>query len=404
MKMRRGWPENLPAEKIAELQHILTCLQTQVQFEMAVLYGRYTGGRMRSEIGGYELLLISQDAPEMDGWRLEEYLKKEFPTETRSERMLHIETVNIHYLNNINTASWFFWNIRMEGTIVYDNSNAVHGFFKSTGFKHVKAYRAAQRSYDYFFTTGSRMLDDAERLWSENKRPQVAIMLSYAALFLLRAEETVFFGYFICSGNLQKIFRHARHFSRALAKEFKLTNRFDAEFFDKVGGLRHAPRNHENFELPGARYQYYLQRLRKMQKIIRTSCERHLFYLKHGKTNKELMNLEHLDVQPSKSVTEVTTSAEAYAEPENTGREEQTRRITVEVDPMVALTAIGLAKGFFPSIVEHIESQSGLRMDEARKQQMLDTLNEIYERCVEQTDVREVGDLYLRSELTGKFC
>ena len=116
------------------------------------------------------------------------------------------------------------------------------------------------------------------------------------------------------------------------------------------------------------------------------------------------MNLEHLDVQPSKSVTEVTTSAEAYAEPENTGREEQTRRITVEVDPMVALTAIGLAKGFFPSIVEHIESQSGLRMDEARKQQMLDTLNEIYERCVEQTDVREVGDLYLRSELTGKFC
>ena len=70
---------------------------------------------------------------------------------------------------------------------------------------------------------------------------------------------------------------------------------------------------------------------------------------------------------------------------------------------MIALTAIGLAKGYFLSIVEHIESQSGLRMDEMRKQQMHDTLNEIYERCIEKTDVREVAYLYLRSELSGKF-
>ena len=42
-------------------------------------------------------------------------------------------------------------------------------------------------------------------------------------------------------------------------------------------------------------------------------------------------------------------------------------------------------------------------MDEMRKQQMLDTLNEIYERCIEKTDVREVAYLYLRSELSGKF-
>lgn len=405
MKMRRGWPEDLPAEKITELQHILNCLQTQMQFEMAVLYGRYAGGRMRSEMEGYELLLITQDDPEMEGWQLEEYMKTEYPTELRSEWMLHIETVNIHYLNNTNTASWFFWNIRNEGTIVYDSGNAVHGFFKNTVFKHVKAYRAARQAYDYFFTNGSRMLDDAERLWSEKKRPQVAIMLSYAALFLLRAEETVFFGYFIRTGNMQKIFRRARHFSKALTEEFKLKSWYDAAFFDKLTRLRHAPRNHEDFALPGARYRYYLTRLRKMQKLVQISCERHLFYLEHGKTKKEMMNPDRLDApQPAEPAAEGTAApAGANREPENAGREESTRQITIEVDPMIALTALGLAKGFFPSIVEHIESQSGLRMEEARKQQMIDTLNEIYERCVEQTDVREVADLYLRSEMTRKF-
>lgn len=407
--MRRGWPEDMPAEKITELQHILNCLQTQMQFEMAVLYGRYAGGLMHSEMGGYELLLITQNDPELDGWRLEEYLKTEYPVPSRAEQMLHIETVNIHYLNNTNTASWFFWNIRMEGTIVYNSGNAVHGFFNNTVFKHLNAYRAARRSYDYFFTNGSRMLDDAGRMWSEKKLPQVAFMLSYAALFLLRAEETVFFGYFIRTGNMQKIFRRARHFSKALAAEFKLKNRFDAEFFDKLAGLRHAPRNHVDFELPEARYRFYLGRLRSMQAIIRNSCERHLFYLEHGTTKKQWMDLSHLDAQPSEPTQEapasipVSAPAEAHAEPEYTDRGEQTSRITVEVDPMIALTAIGLAKGYLPSIVEHIESQSGLRMDETRKQQMLDTLNEIYDRCIEKTDVREVADLYLRSELSGKF-
>lgn len=407
MKMRRGWPEDMPAEKITELQHMLGCLQTQMQFEMAVLYGRYAGGLMRSEMGGYELLLVTQNDPEMDGWRLEEYLKTECPVESRAEQTIHIETVNIHYLNNTNTASWFFWNIRMEGTIVYDGGNAVHGFFKGIVFRHLLAYRAARRSYDYFFTNGSRMLDDAERLWAEKKLPQVAIMLSYAALFMLRAEETVFFGYSVRTGNLHKIFRRARHFSKALAAEFNLAKRSDAELFDKLAGLRRAPRNHEDFRLPYPQYRFYLERLRRMQAIIRNSCERHLFYLEHGKTKKEWMDLNHLDAQPSEPTQEapastpIPASEEAHAESEHMEKAGPTHRITIEVDPMIALSAIGLAKGYFPSIIEHIETKNGLHMDETRKRQMLDTLNEIYERCIEKTDVREVVDMYLKAELKG---
>lgn len=430
MKMRRGWPENMPAEKITELQHILGCLQTQMQFEMAVLYGRYAGGAMQSKMGGYELLLITPNDPESDGWRLEEYLEAEYPVAARAEPMIHIETVNIHYLNNINTTNWFFWNIRMEGTIVCDSSNAVHGFFKSVVFKHLLAYRAARRSYDYFFTNGCRMLDDAERMWAEKKRPQVAFMLSYAALFLLRAEETVFFGYSIRTGNIQKIFRRARHFSKALAEEFESTDRSDAEFLDKLHNLRHAPRNHEDFKLSESRYRFYLGRLRKMQAIVRDSCQRHLSYLEHSNTKKQWMDLSHLDVESSEPIQEspdsipipepdpattpdsipapattpdsipASTSAEAeiHAVPEDAQKKEPAHRITVEVDPTIAVIALGLAKGSLPSLIEQLEARSGLRMDSLRRKQMIDTLDTIYDRCIEKADLREVVDMYLKTE------
>ena len=416
----------MPAEKITELQHILGCLQMQMQFEMAVLYGRYAGGCMRSEMGGYELLLITPNDPESDGWRLEEYLEAEYPVAARAEPMIHIETVNIHYLNNINTTNWFFWNIRMEGTIVYDSSNAVHGFFKSVVFKHLLAYRAARHSYDYFFMSGSRMLDDAERLWAEKKIPLVAIVLSYAALFLLRAEETVFFGYSIRTGNIQKIFRRARHFSKTLAAGFELADRVEAEFFEKLVGLRHAPRNHEDFKLSKYRYQFYLERLRKMQAIVRDSCERHLSYLELGKTKKQWMDLSHLDVEssepireypdsipipepapatttdsipataPASTSTSAETETETHAEPEHTQKTEPAHRITVEVDPTIAVIALGLAKGSLPSLIEQLEARSGLRMDSDRRKQMIDTLDAIYVRCIERADLREVVDLFMR--------
>lgn len=71
---------------------------------------------------------------------------------------------------------------------------------------------------------------------------------------------------------------------------------------------------------------------------------------------------------------------------------------------MIALSAIGLCKGFFASMTELIEEKSSLQFDEVRKQQMNDVLEEIYERCIERTDVREVADIYLRAETNGTMA
>lgn len=412
MKMRRNW-EGIPDKNKTDIERMLSLLETKIEFDIAILYGRYAGGRMRSEQEGYELLLLTHDDPKHEGWELEEYLKKEYPTESRTEWNLHIETVNIHTFNNINTASWFYWNIRNEGTIVYDSGNAPHGVFHYTNFKRIKAHKLARRQYDYFFTHGSDLLDEAERLWTERKPALAAINLSYAAQFLLRAEETVFYGNFIHTSDLQKSFRRARVFSRKLGEAFNLAIRSESLFFEQLVELRHAPRKYIDFVLPKWRYHKFLDRLRMIQNIVRESCERHLFYLEHGKTKSQMeaevaaqvaasMSDQALSgpgvVPPAAASTPIPAPSGTHPAPEYTQKAEPTHRITVEVDPMIALTAIGLAKGFFPSIIEHIEAQSGLRMDETHKRRMLDTLNEIYERCIEKTDVREVVDMYLKAD------
>lgn len=286
MKMRRDWA-NIPDKNRHELERMLSALATEFEFDLAILYGRYAGGRMRSERGGYELLLLTRGNPTHEGWELEKYLSRRFPVRSRVERRLHVETAGVHTFNNVNTASWFFLNIRTESTIVYDSGRAAQGVFRSTRLKRVKACKFARRQYDHFFTNGSAMLDDAERLWSEKKPSLAALQLSCAALFLLRAEETVFYGNAIQAPNLQTVFRRASLFSRKLIGTFRTDDTPASAFFEQLTELRHAPCEQTDFVLPKWRYRMLLIKLRTMQDIVRSSCERHLFYLEHGKTKSQ---------------------------------------------------------------------------------------------------------------------
>ena len=47
-------------------------------------------------------------------------------------------------------------------------------------------------------------------------------------------------------------------------------------------------------------------------------------------------------------------------------------------------------------MIEQLEARSGLRMDSDRRQQMIDTLDAIYDRCIEKADLREVVGLFMR--------
>lgn len=68
--------------------------------------------------------------------------------------------------------------------------------------------------------------------------------------------------------------------------------------------------------------------------------------------------------------------------------------ITIEVDPLAAMVTIGLVRGIFPSIIAQLEEASkggpvgdGLKFTNVKEMQ--EVLDEIYQKCIERTDVRE---------------
>lgn len=259
------------------------------------------------------------------------------------------------------------------------------------------------------------MLDEAERLWGEEKPALAAIMLSYAAQFMLRGQEAVFFGNFIQTSDLQKSFRRARGFSSKLIKAFRRKSCSETPFFAQLMELRHAPRKHIDFVLAKRRYNMFLGKLRTMQDIIRDSCEQHLFYLEHGKTKSQMEAEAAAQTTADMSGSELlgTDDTAVGVEPvanlgaDTTGRPgvgtetDEKQGISIHVDPTIAVIALGLAKGCLPGMLEQLESQSGLRMEDDRRQQMIDTLDEIYNRCIEKSDIREVVDMYLKAESKG---
>ncbi len=449
MEMRRDWP-NMPEKNRKELEHILLLLKKDFDFNIAILYGRYVDGQMRGVSENYELLLLTNESPQKEGWELEAYVKKEYPVESRVDWGLHIETAHIVDFNQNNAIRWFYWNIRKEGTIIYDDGKAKQGICARSPLKCKKAYQNASYQYNYFFTSGSILLDDAERLWTENQPALAALALSYAVQFLLRAEESVFYGNFINPSDLNKSFRRVRVFSKRLSEEFKWNDWPEGSFFDHIQNLRFAPLKSIKFKLYTSRYNQLLRKSRQLQAAIRESSERHLFYLKHGKTKSQMEAEARAQVDPivdSQRLSEpqITSQTEIPVKgvagdgtdfPASPGAEDslpqsksgiallaeipvksvagdsmdleaedmhaniaqkfcEVQDVTIRVDPAFAVIALGLVKGYFPALIKQVETRCGLAMDDAGKQRMIETLEEIYNRCIENTGVQEMVDLFL---------
>ena len=82
------------------------------------------------------------------------------------------------------------------------------------------------------------------------------------------------------------------------------------------------------------------------------------------------------------------------------------KNITISVEPQIATLTLGLLRGFLPSILEHMTTTAKqmdiLINDEHLLEEMQEILNEIYEKCIAQTDIRKrTIDFIEMLELTG---
>lgn len=77
------------------------------------------------------------------------------------------------------------------------------------------------------------------------------------------------------------------------------------------------------------------------------------------------------------------------------------KQITIEVEPLTAVSTIGLLRGVFPSIIEQLEAQAvakGAPLKFTKIEEMLEVLDEIYEKCIAETNVRETVQATINSD------
>lgn len=77
------------------------------------------------------------------------------------------------------------------------------------------------------------------------------------------------------------------------------------------------------------------------------------------------------------------------------------QQITIEVEPLTAVSTIGLLRGIFPSIIEQLEAQAaanGAPLKFTKIEDMQEVLDEIYEKCIAETNVREFAQAHINSD------
>jgi hypothetical protein len=78
------------------------------------------------------------------------------------------------------------------------------------------------------------------------------------------------------------------------------------------------------------------------------------------------------------------------------------KKITIEVEPATAVATVGLCvRGIFPSIIEQLERQAatnGSPLKFNKVENMQEVLDEIYEKCIAETNLREFAQAHLNSD------
>lgn len=76
------------------------------------------------------------------------------------------------------------------------------------------------------------------------------------------------------------------------------------------------------------------------------------------------------------------------------------KKITIEVEPTTAVSTIGLLRGIFPSIIEQFERQAeanGAPIKFNKIEEMQEVLDEIYEKCIKETDIRQFAQAHMNN-------
>lgn len=263
---------DIPAINRLELRRIVGIIRKHAEVDLVLLFGKYANGSMRSVLGGYEFLLVSQHECGINTFKLAEILDSVFCHSNRKEQNIFLHSCSLSSLkSSCSKGSCFFISICNEGIPLYDNKRCDYpleqGPFNTAG---------SQAAYDHYAEFAEVFLNRAESAWNNHQVRMAALNLHYTADMLFKAIESVFYGEVIRCSHLEYSYFRVRHFSRQLADAFNPKDFDNNMWYAALLYYLRYSRNLPTFKIYEKDYQSCLAKLKSLRGIVDRVCREHL--------------------------------------------------------------------------------------------------------------------------------
>lgn len=275
--MKYQLPE-LPEEITGEIRDIVRFIRKTAHPDLIILFGKYAGGKMQSVLGGYEFLLVSQKGAPYDAANLNRLLERNYLPLERKEPNIFLHTYTMNYINQHGRRSYFFYTIRNEGVLLYDNG-LCGNIFSAQNFRATQATDDAATKFDLYYKQGIAFFDQAQKNWEKDLPRMAALQLHYAADCFFRTIESIFYGSIIRDGNMKLSYMRTRHFSQRLAATFDITFYENRDLLEDLDKYRTKSLDDPTFILPKKSYNRAIAKIKALQEIANATCRDHIHFL-----------------------------------------------------------------------------------------------------------------------------
>lgn len=263
---------DIPAINRRELKRIVGIIRKHAEVDLVLLFGKYANGSMRSVLGGYEFLLVSQHECGINTFKLAEILDSVFCRSNRKEQNIFLHSCSLPSLkSSCSKGSYFFISICNEGIPLYDNKRCDYpleqGHFNPA---------TSQAAYDHYAEFAEVFLNRAESAWKDHQVRAAALNLFYTADMLFKAVESVFYGDVIRCSHLEYSYFRVRHFSRQLADAFNPMDFDNNMWYAALLYYLRYSRNRPAFKVYEKDYQNCLAKVKSLRDIVDSVCVEHL--------------------------------------------------------------------------------------------------------------------------------
>lgn len=260
---------DIPEINRRELKRIVGIIRKHAEVDLILLFGKYAKGSMRSVLGGYELLLVSQHERWINTFKLAEILETTLCRSSRKEQNIFLHSCSLSSLkSSCSKGSCFFISICNEGIPIYDNKRCCYPFEQKSFNLSI-----SQAAYNHFSNFAEVFLNRAESAWNDHQVRAAALNLFYTADMLFKAIESVFYGDVIRCSHLEYSYFRVRHFSRRLAESFDPARSKNRMWYGLLLYYLKYSRNLPNFRLYEKDYKECLERLRLLHEIVESACK-----------------------------------------------------------------------------------------------------------------------------------